>query len=461
MTARVLVVDDLLPNIKLLEAKLSMEYYDVFTAKSGTEALEVARNNPVDIILLDVMMPGMDGFECCRQLKADPKLCHIPVVMVTALSDVEDRVNGLQAGADDFLTKPINDMALFARIRSLVRLKIMMEELQVRMEGKTDLDDMPSGVSSNEEIKEAHIVIVDDDVVQGKFIAERLEAMSSNVEIISEVKGVEEKVIESNCDLAIISTQLSDIDGLRLCSHIRNHEKGRSIPLLMLVEEDDTNILVKGLDMGVNDYLVTPVDGNEVKARATTQIKRKRFQDALRNHYQKSLSMAVTDGLTGVYNRGYFDKHAPKLLDAQKETEQLSLSVFMIDIDHFKQINDTHGHQAGDEILRGVTQRIVSNVRITDLVARYGGEEFVVVLPRVDSSGAKSIAERVRASVDKNPFEISSKDAAIAVTVSIGGACMIEGDSIDNLISRADKALYAAKENGRNQLIYNEFGQES
>jgi two-component system, cell cycle response regulator len=130
MSARVLVVDDLLPNVKLLEAKLNSEYYDVLTARSGIEALEVVKNNPPDIILLDVMMPEMDGFETCRRLKADPTVSHIPVVMVTALSEVEDRVQGLKAGADDFLTKPINDLALFARIRSLVRLKIMTDELR-------------------------------------------------------------------------------------------------------------------------------------------------------------------------------------------------------------------------------------------------------------------------------------------------------------------------------------------
>src|SRR5690349_14287389 len=134
MSGRVLVVDDVDVNVKLLEAKLSSEYFDVLTASNGATALTIAASELPDVVLLDVMMPGMDGFEVCRRLKADPKTADIPVVMVTALSDAADRLRGLQAGADDFLTKPVNDIALFARVRSLVRLRRMMEESRVREE---------------------------------------------------------------------------------------------------------------------------------------------------------------------------------------------------------------------------------------------------------------------------------------------------------------------------------------
>ena len=134
MTARVLVVDDILPNVKVLEAKLAAEYYDVTTALSGKEALEAMAKAPPDIVLLDVMMPGMDGFEVCRKIRATPEIAHVPVVMVTVLSDPEDRVRGLEAGADDFLTKPVNNTVLIARLRSLVRLKLMMDEFRLREE---------------------------------------------------------------------------------------------------------------------------------------------------------------------------------------------------------------------------------------------------------------------------------------------------------------------------------------
>src|SRR5271170_5768052 len=132
MTARILVVDDVDVNVKLLEAKLSSEYFTVLTANDGQTALNIAQEERPDIILLDVMMPRLDGFETCRRLKADPRTCDIPVVMVTALSESSDRVRGLEAGADDFLTKPVNDIALFSRVRSLVRLRRTMEEWRHR-----------------------------------------------------------------------------------------------------------------------------------------------------------------------------------------------------------------------------------------------------------------------------------------------------------------------------------------
>src|SRR5690606_4873525 len=139
MTARVLVVDDLLANVKLLEARLSAEYFDVLCAMNGPDALAICREGRCDIVLLDVMMPGMDGLEVCRRLKADPATAHIPVVMVTALDQPADRVRGLDAGADDFLTKPVDEVALMARVRSLARLKVTLDELRSRCLTATDL----------------------------------------------------------------------------------------------------------------------------------------------------------------------------------------------------------------------------------------------------------------------------------------------------------------------------------
>ena len=132
MTARVLVVDDVDANVKLLEARLTAEYLEVRTARSGREALEICANEHADVVLLDVMMPGMDGFEVCRRLKSEPRTQHIPVIMVTALDHPSDRVRGLEAGADDFLTKPVDDIALVKRVRNLVRLKMLTDEMLLR-----------------------------------------------------------------------------------------------------------------------------------------------------------------------------------------------------------------------------------------------------------------------------------------------------------------------------------------
>ena len=169
MTGRVLVVDDIPANVKLLEARLGAEYFEVVTALSGEEALAACARAVPDIVLLDVMMPGMDGFEVCRQLKGDARTAHVPIIMVTALSDAEDRVRGLEAGADDFLTKPVNDVALFARVRSLVRLKMMMDEWRLRESTSGQLGMLVSTDSvQNQSAEHARVLVIEDSTIRSE-----------------------------------------------------------------------------------------------------------------------------------------------------------------------------------------------------------------------------------------------------------------------------------------------------
>src|SRR6185503_7342712 len=164
MTARVLVVDDIVANVKLLEARLSAEYFDVLTAGNGQEAIDICERERVDVVLLDVMMPGMDGFETCRRLKSNPKTHHIPVVLVTTLDQVSDKVRGLQGGADDFLTKPVDEIALVTRVKNLARLKTLTDEMLMRA-----LTGRQMGISEDAALLKAlseergRVLVVDDD----------------------------------------------------------------------------------------------------------------------------------------------------------------------------------------------------------------------------------------------------------------------------------------------------------
>lgn len=459
MSARVLVVDDILPNVKLLEAKLSSEYYDVITATTGEEALLKIEEESPDIILLDVMMPGMDGFEICRRVKENTATAHIPVVMVTALTDNDDRVRGLEAGADDFLSKPVNDTALMARVRSLVRLKMAIDEWRARETTASQLGVVEDqGSVMDQPVEEAAILVVEDQDFESDKIAETLEIDRDHVITVDSGMKAMEQSAEKDFDLIIVSLDLKEEDGLRLCSHLRSNEKTRSVPILMIGNEEGMDRIAHGLEIGAHDYIMRPVDRNELLARVRTQIRRKRFQDKLRSTYEVSLSMALTDSLTGLYNRRYLEAHLQKLIEKNKESQK-NFCVLMLDIDHFKNVNDTYGHGVGDEVLKIVSFRLQDNLRSFDLVARLGGEEFTAVMPDTQKETALFVAERLRRSIAENPVKCSVEQGALDITVSIGGAIIEPGDySVQEVLDRADKMLYEAKETGRNRTVFESIG---
>ncbi len=458
MTAQILVVDDVPANVKLLEAKLASEYYDVLTAKDGFEALQVVKAKKPDLILLDIMMPGMDGFEVCKRLKQDSEISHIPVVMVTALSDQADRIRGLDAGADDFLTKPINDNALFARVKSLVRIKVLLDEIRMRDQTRAKLG-ITTENSFTADVSNSRILLIDDDAVQSKQLFTKLSA-SYQVEVLEDPTNAVDKAANGNYDLIMVSTLFSDVDGLRLATQMKNREELRGVPILTLVDEDDDRIMFKGLEIGINDYLRVPVDKNEMEARVKTNIRRKKYQEALKNSYQQSISMAITDGLTGLYNRHYLNTHLDNLFN-QAIANKRPLTLLILDMDHFKMVNDTYGHDVGDAFLKQLAKLMLDEARSSDLVARYGGEEFVILLPETDVAPIGDVAERLRRKVEAMPFiinpatgETTNKTVSIGVAgIKLNGLEDGKQDTPADLLKRADTALYKAKTTGRNQVV--------
>ena len=454
MTARVLVVDDLEPNVKLLEAKLRAEYFDVLGAYSGQEAITLAAQEKPDIILLDVMMPGMDGFETCRRLKSDPETMHIPVVMVTALDQQADRIAGLEAGADDFLTKPVEDLALFARVRSLSRLKMMTDELRSRYATGKDLG-IVGTLDLNVEPGQARLFLIDDNQEQAARLTAALGDYVEQVVHEADPEVALTRARTGEFDLILVNLSIEAMDPLRLCSSIRSFEETRLTPILAVVRHGDTRKLVRALDIGVNDYVTRPVDRNELTARVLTQLRRKSYVDQLRSSFQVSLEMAVTDQLTGLYNRRYLASHLSAMFDRAYWTGR-PLSVMVLDIDHFKHVNDTHGHDAGDRVLKEFADRIANSVRGIDLACRYGGEEFLIAMPDTDLAFASVVAERLRHEIASAKFNLNAGRDELNVTVSIGLSSTENGpeeDSAQKLIKRADEALYEAKSAGRNRVI--------
>jgi two-component system cell cycle response regulator len=453
MTARILVVDDIPANVKLLEARLLAEYFEVLTAENGYQCLDICSKVAVDVVLLDVMMPGIDGFEVCEKLKANPKTAHIPVVMVTALDQQEDRVRGLKAGADDFLTKPVNDLQLMARVKSLVRLKMMSDELRLRAETARSigLDDSRYEVAAHLN-EPASVLLVDGRANSQERISRALKPIAEIVSQ-SDPQAALFEAAEGAFDMVIVNSNFDDYDPLRLCSQLRSLERSRFIPILLVVDQGGEQMVVRALELGVTDYILRPIESNELIVRCLTQIRRKRFNDQLRDSVQQTIELAVTDGLTGLNNRRYLDKHMKLLYDRAIARER-PLSLCITDIDRFKAVNDTYGHDAGDEVLREFAARIRSTVRGADLACRYGGEEFVVVMPDTLPETAAAVAERLRMVVESQPFVLKQSGISLSITASLGISSTAWGaQSPEQLLKQADRALYEAKHGGRNRVV--------
>jgi len=306
--SRILIVDDIAANIQLQQAYLTTLGYDTLVARNGEEALAKVHNDKPDLVLLDVMMPKMDGFETCRHLKGNEETRFIPVIMITALNEIEDKMRGIEAGADDFISKPFNKLELLARVKSLLRIKHLHNELQQK---------------------------------------------------IAELEKVQERLRE----------------------------------------------------------------------------------------------LAITDGLTELYNYRYFKEHLEQEL-RRCERIGFNVSVIMLDIDYFKNYNDTHGHLAGDRVLQDLASLLKNNIRRIDVAARYGGEEFSLILINTNKESANFVAEKLKDMVEQQEFRNENTQPNGKLTVSMGIATFPEdGSTLEQLVHQADQRLYKAKSLGRNRVV--------
>ncbi len=444
MSARILIVDDLAPNLHLLEVKLAQQYYDVTTAMNGKDALELAASQEFDLIMLDAVMPVMNGFEVCTRLKKNPTTWHIPIIMVTALEETKDRIRGLEAGADDFITKPIDDFNMLARVKSLLRLKMVTDQL-LSHTGHTLENSRP--VLEQLDQRSGRILILDD---HAKNLEKTAAPLLDRHDVILETDP--KKAIETAAnalDLVIISLVSPEFDGLRVCARLRSNAATRDLPILAIGDAQDENKMVRAYDIGINDTLLRPIEAQELQARVNTQLKRKFYADSLKDNFNESLEMVITDPMTGLGNRRHFDRSVAPLFD-QLGTKGKPFSFVVFDVDHFKRVNDILGHDVGDIVLKEIAARLASNMRSIDIVSRYGGEEFLIAMPETDEAAALIAADRVRALISETPIIVEGQ--AFHVTVSAGIAEATKGDHLRDLFKRADDALYRAKRAGRNRV---------
>jgi two-component system cell cycle response regulator len=451
MPGRILVVDDIATNRAVMRARLGARYYETLEAESGAEAIEIAQREQPDLVLLDVMMPEMDGFETCERLKFAPETLHIPVVMVTALDGREDRLRGLYVGADDFLTKPCEDMALFTRVSSLLRMKLMVDELRLRHEtsrqlGLSDTATAETGMNYG---NFSMLMVCNQPELSDPAIAGIRSRLGCAAEITRGERAARALLASNRFDVCLIGPRLADGTPMALASHLRTRPETRQAAVMMVFEAEEQAKAHAAMEMGVADFLTAPPDFAELTARLKIQLRRKHYADKLRSAVQDSLVLAVTDPLTGLYNRRYANNHLQHLIQRHRPDGN-GLAAMVLDLDRFKSINDTHGHGTGDDILREFARRLRENVRGVDLVSRIGGEEFLVIMPDIFADDAIRVAERVRAAIEDLPF--AAPGGRLPVTVSVGLAFHRLNEPGADLVRRADIALYQSKNGGRNRV---------
>ncbi|MDV7144233.1 diguanylate cyclase [Tropicimonas sp. TH_r6] len=460
MPGRILVVDDVATNRIILKVKLASAAYEVLQAGGGVEALKMAQRDRPDLILLDIAMPDLDGLEVCRRLKADRRTAEIPVIMVTALDDAASKIAALEAGAEDFLSKPLDDLGLLARVRSLLRARGVAAELTLR-EGTRQALGFAEPASSFAPAGRICLVAADESTAMnwrrgltGK-VRDKI-VVQSAAEALKETGGT------GLPDLYVIAADLSrGSEGLMLLSELRSRQATRHAGIIIAVDRETPAPATMALDMGASDIVTLPLDFDELALRLRAQLARKRQGDRLRSRVRDGLQMAVTDPLTNLYNRRYAMSHLTRVRERAIANAR-TFAVMLIDLDHFKQVNDTHGHAAGDEVLKSVAATLGNNLRSVDLVARIGGEEFLAILPDILPDAAAKAAERLRDAVCNAPIRLpltggQTEPTVLIQTVSVGlvtggGGPAGTDVSLSELLDRADKALYKAKERGRNQV---------
>lgn len=459
MTGRILVVDDVATNRIVMKVKLAAACYSVDQAENGAAALKAARETKPDLILLDVMMPDMSGLEVCRALKADPTTADIPVVLITALPDRDAKMEGLEAGADDFLTKPVEEVTLLARVRSLLRARDNVRELQAREDTVSAFGFAEPATEFQGKVQPGRVALVAPGpkgaVLWKTAIDDRI---GGNVRIIPREVALSETATDGADapDIFVISVDLGQRnEGLRLLSDLRSRPGTRHAATIMILPEGDSERAAIALDLGANDVLHDPFDAKELAIRISAQLERKRHSDRMRAGVRAGLEAAITDPLTGLYNRRYALHRMEQILAKSGAVPGAGTAVMLIDLDFFKNVNDTYGHAAGDAVLKQVAQRLASQLRTRDLLARIGGEEFLVVLADTDIARAAECAERLRETIASKGFDIGKGSLPLRMTASVGLALPgpLAGTATpEMLIHQADTALYGAKAHGRDRV---------
>jgi two-component system cell cycle response regulator len=471
MTGRVLIVDGIATNRILLKARLAAACYEPISAEDAESALRLARQAGPEAIVVDldgeggavaqVATPCAGGVETLRRLRAAAELTAVPLLALSGAGNAAQRVAALDAGADDVLAKPVDEAALLARLRSLLRARAALAELGDGSPGAHQAGLAEAGApflhqAADAPSVDALVAIVADRGEQGSRLRRRLAGLIPQRLVLRDrAAALAEPGLADPPDLYLIDAQAGGPGGgLRLLSELRSRGEARHARLGLLRQAAAAESDAIAFDLGADDLIDPEGDPAEVALRIATQLRRKAAEDRLRSALRDRLRLAVIDPLTGLHNRRYA-LSALAGMAAAARLEGGSVGVMVIDLDRFKSVNDRWGHAAGDAVLAETAARLSRAAGPGDLVARIGGEEFLVALPGADAQAAMAAAARLSAVIDGAPVALTG-GGGTSVTASIGvallaGDDLARRDAIAAAIDRADSALMQAKAAGRHR----------
>jgi two-component system cell cycle response regulator len=451
--ARILIVDDDTRNVKLLSANLVKNQYDVLQAYGGIEALEKAIKTSPDLILLDIIMPDLNGYEVAKRLRNESRTAHIPIILITALNSSEDKIKGFEAGADDFLNKPINTIELLSRVKSMLQLRHYQKQLLMLKQYERNFAFSENQKGSIEPEKDlSRVLLVKYDEKDIKLIKNYLHGQPYHVMLAGNENEVLNLAITEKVDLILLDIMMLDVDGFKICERLKEMDENRNIQIMFITNLLESKDKINVFESGADDFLIKPINKGELLARIRVLFRKKSYMDKIDRHHEATLSSAITDRLTGLYNRAYFKR----VLDLEvKRTlrHAYQIALIMIEFDDFKVYNDSQKNLARDTILIELAKLIRKNIREIDLAARCGGEKFSIMLPYTDQQGALGVAERIleifRSHTFNQDFNLLPKNITASISITI---CPKDARTEESLIQKADTALYRAKKQGKNQI---------